>query len=129
MGATQGKSKQQQKEEARIWAHAKDIEITTLYEENKIIVNEMRILESDFKTMKRMIEEELAEYHLLQSRSIEDIIQQRAETEAVKQELETLKQNLFEDAGEYDGADPMKKPTSPGDTFTWRVANRFKPTQ
>lgn len=58
MGASQGKSKKQQKEEARQWAAIKDNEITNLYGENTKLANEMHLLQVDFQTMKQMIEQQ-----------------------------------------------------------------------
>ena len=58
MGASQGKSKKQQKEEARQWAAIKDNEITNLYGENTKLTNEMHLLQVDFQAMKQMIEQQ-----------------------------------------------------------------------
>jgi len=58
MGASQGKSKKQQKEEAQQRAETKDIELATLYGENTKRANEMRLLEVDFQAMKQMIEQQ-----------------------------------------------------------------------
>lgn len=56
MGASQGKSKKEQKEEARLWAETKDIELATLYGENTKLVNDTRLLQADFQTMKQTME-------------------------------------------------------------------------
>ena len=58
MGASQGKSKKQQKEEAHQRAETKDIELATLYGENTKLTNEMRLLQVDFQAMKQMIEQQ-----------------------------------------------------------------------
>ena len=58
MGASHGKSKKQQKEEARQWAAIKDNEVTNLYGENTKLTNEMRLLQVDFQAMKQMIEQQ-----------------------------------------------------------------------
>lgn len=58
MGASQGKSKKEQKEEARMWAAIKDNEVTNLYGENTKLTNEMRLLQVDFQAMKQMIEQQ-----------------------------------------------------------------------
>lgn len=58
MGASQGKSKKEQKEDALLWAETKDTEITTLYGENAKLINEMRLLQVDFQAMKQMIEQQ-----------------------------------------------------------------------
>ena len=58
MGASQGKSKKQQKEEARQWAAIKDNEITNLYGENTKLTNDMHLLRVDFHAMKQMIEQQ-----------------------------------------------------------------------
>jgi hypothetical protein len=58
MGASQGKSKKQQKEEAHQRAETKDIELATLYGENTKLANEMRLLQVDFQAMKQMIEQQ-----------------------------------------------------------------------
>ena len=58
MGALQGKSKKQQKEEARQWAAIKDNEITNLYGENTKLTNDMHLLRVDFHAMKQMIEQQ-----------------------------------------------------------------------
>ena len=129
MGASHGKSKQEQKEEARLWAETKDIELATLYGQHTKLLNEMRLLQADFQAMKRTMEQEFAQGQAQQLKTDEELKQQKAETEAAKQALETLKQNLFDDAGEYCGADPVNKPNTLGDKFAWRVANRFMPKQ
>jgi hypothetical protein len=58
MGASQGKSKKEHKEEARQWAAIKDNEVTNLYGENTKLTNEMRLLQVDFQAMKQMIEQQ-----------------------------------------------------------------------
>ena len=58
MGASYGKSKKEQKEEAHQWAAIKDTEITTLYGENTKLTNEMHLLHVDFQAMKQMIEQQ-----------------------------------------------------------------------
>jgi hypothetical protein len=58
MGASQGKSKKQQNEEARQWAAIKDNEITNLYGENTKLTNEMHLLQVDFQAMKQMVEQQ-----------------------------------------------------------------------
>jgi len=125
MGASHGKSKQEQKEEARLWAETKDIELATLYGEHTKLLNEMRLLQLDFQAMKRTMEQEVAQCQAQQLRAVEELNQQKAETEAVKQALETFKQNMFDDAGGYEGTTF----TSPHSIFAWRVAKRFMPKQ
>jgi hypothetical protein len=58
MGASQGKTKNQQKEEARQWAETKDIEVVTLYGDNTKLMNELRILQAEFQAMKRTIDQQ-----------------------------------------------------------------------
>lgn len=58
MGATQGKSKKEQKEEARQWAENKDNEIASIYGENTKLTNELRLLQADMQTMKRTTEQQ-----------------------------------------------------------------------
>ena len=58
MGASQGKSKKEQKEEARQWAETKDTEITTLYGKNTKLMNDVRLLQVDIQTMKRTMEQQ-----------------------------------------------------------------------
>ena len=58
MGASHGKTKKQQKEEARQWAETKDTEIATLYGENTKLMNDMRLLQADIQTMKRTMEQQ-----------------------------------------------------------------------
>jgi len=58
MGASHGKLKKEQKEEARQWAAIKDNEITNLYGENTKLTNEMHLLHVDFQAMKQMIEQQ-----------------------------------------------------------------------
>ena len=58
MGASQGKTKSELKEEARMWAENKDVEITTLYGENTKLANELRLLHVDIQAMKRTMEQQ-----------------------------------------------------------------------
>ena len=98
MGASQGKSKKEQKEEARRWAENKDNEVATLYGENTKLMNEMRLLQVDFQAMKRTMEQEYRQRQAEQLKTLqayeEALKQQKEETEAVKQEMADLKQKL-----------------------------------
>ena len=58
MGASHGKSKKEQKEQARVWAENKDNEVATLYGENTKLMNDMRLLQVDIQTMKRTMEQQ-----------------------------------------------------------------------
>lgn len=58
MGATQGKTKKEQKDEARQWAENKDNEIASIYSENAKLTNEMRLIQVDIQSMKRTIEQQ-----------------------------------------------------------------------
>jgi hypothetical protein len=69
MGASQGKSKKEQKEEARLWAHNKDVEMATLYGETTKLLNDMRLLQVDFQAMKRTIEEQ---QHVIENLKMEN---------------------------------------------------------
>jgi hypothetical protein len=128
MGASQGKSKKELNDEAREWARTKEIEVATLYGENAKLLNEFRLLQADFQEMKRMMEQEFKQSQVQRLKADDELKQQKSETEAVKQAFETFKQNMFVDAGEYNGADPGNIPRTGGDVFAWRVANRFMPT-
>ena len=127
MGASYGKSKQEQKEEARLWAETKDIELATLYGQHTKLLNEMRLLQADFQAMKRTMEQELTQGQAQQLKTDEELKQQKAETEAVKQALETYKQNMIEAADGYEHDHPYRQPS--GDKFAWLVANNFMPKQ
>ena len=74
MGASHGKTKKQQKEEARQWAETKDIEVVTLYGENTKLMNELRILQADFQAMKRTMEQQ---QHIIENMSKENAAMSR----------------------------------------------------
>ena len=76
MGASHGKTKKQQKEEARQWAETKDIEVVTLYGENTKLMNELRILQAEFQAMKRTMEQ--------QQRIIENMSKENVVTREIK---------------------------------------------
>ena len=89
MGASYGKSKKEQKEEAHQWAAIKDTEITTLYGENTKLTNEMHLLHVDFQAMKQMIEQQrLVIEHLAREngRMLKRFEEKEPEQEKEKQE-------------------------------------------
>jgi hypothetical protein len=126
MGASQGKSKKELKDEAREWAQTKEIEVATLYGEHSKLLNEFRLLQADFQEMKRMMEQEFKQSQVQQMNADDELKQQKSEMEAVKQAFETFKQNMFDDAGDYCwiGSRP---PPGLGDHFASRIAHRFMP--
>ena len=58
MGAAHGKTKEEQKQDARIWAENKDNEIITLYGENAKLTNEIRLLQVDLQAMKQSMKQQ-----------------------------------------------------------------------
>ena len=109
MGASHGKSKKEQKEEARFWAETKDTEITTLYGENTKLVNEMRLLHVDIQTMKRTMDQQLAKHEVQLKKLEEQLEQQKAQTEAAKEETAMLKQKLKHIVTAWTQIDPKHK--------------------
>ena len=85
MGASHGKTKKQQKEEARQWAETKDIEVVTLYGENTKLMNELRILQAEFQAMKRTMEQQ------------QRIIENMSKENAVIREIKSPRRVHFED--------------------------------
>ena len=57
MGAGHGKTKEEQKQDARIWAENKDNEIITLYGENAKLTNEIRLLQVDLQAMNQSMKQ------------------------------------------------------------------------
>ena len=94
MGASQGKSKKEQKEQARVWAENKDNEVATLYGENAKLMNEMRLLHVDFQAMKRTMDQQLAKHEAQLKKLEEQLEHQKAQTEAAKEDTAMLKQKL-----------------------------------
>ena len=56
MGASQGTTNHEQKEEALAWTDAKDTEIATLYEENAKLVNQLHMIQQTMEQQQRAIE-------------------------------------------------------------------------
>lgn len=97
MGVSHGKTKKQQKEEARQWAETKDTEITTLYGENTKLMNDMRLLQVDLQTMKRTMEQ--------QQRIIENISNENAAMSRMFEEkLELQQQRIIENMSNENAA-------------------------
>jgi hypothetical protein len=111
MGASHGKTKKQQKEEARQWAETKDIEVVTLYGENTKLMNELRILQAEFQAMKRTMEqqqriiENMSKENAAMSRRFEEkleeqqqrIIENMSKENAVIREIKSPRRVHFED--------------------------------
>jgi len=55
MGATQGKSKKEQKEEAREWARTKENEVAELYAQNMELRNQMLMMQEDMRALRDML--------------------------------------------------------------------------
>jgi hypothetical protein len=55
MGATQGKSKKEQKEEAREWARTKENEVTELYAQNTELRNQILMMQEDMRALRDML--------------------------------------------------------------------------
>ena len=84
------------------------------------------MLQADLQAMKRTMEQEFAQSQAQQLKAVEELKQQKSETEAVKQSFETFKQNMFNDAGEYHWIGSRQTPGL-GDYFASRIAHRFMP--
>jgi hypothetical protein len=104
----------------------KENEVVTLYGEHTKLLNEIRMLQADLQAMKRTMEQEFAQSQAQQLKAVEELKQQKSETEAVKQSFETFKQNMFNDAGEYHWIGSRQTPGL-GDYFASRIAHRFMP--
>ena len=55
MGASQGKSKQEQKEEAREWARTKENEVAELYAQNTELRNQILMMQEDMRALRDML--------------------------------------------------------------------------
>jgi hypothetical protein len=55
MGATQGKSKKEQKEEAREWARTKENEVAELYAQNMELRNQILMMQEDMRALRDML--------------------------------------------------------------------------
>ena len=55
MGASQGKSKQEQKEEARVWARTKENEVAELYAQNTELRNQILMMQEDMRALRDML--------------------------------------------------------------------------
>ena len=55
MGASQGKSKKEQKEEAREWARTKENEIAQLYAQNTELRNQIMMMQEDMRALRDML--------------------------------------------------------------------------
>jgi hypothetical protein len=55
MGATQGKSKKEQKEEAREWAITKENEVAQLYAQNTELRNQILMMQEDMRALRDML--------------------------------------------------------------------------
>jgi len=55
MGASQGKSKKEQKEEAREWARTKENEIAQLYAQNTELRNQILMMQEDMRALRDML--------------------------------------------------------------------------
>lgn len=55
MGATQGKSKKEQKEEAREWARTKENEVAELYAQNTELRNQILMMQEDMRALRDML--------------------------------------------------------------------------
>jgi len=101
MGASQGKSKKEQKEEALLWAETKDTEITTLYGENTKLINEMRLFQVDFQAMKGTIEQ--------QQRILENMSKENAEMSRRFEEKLEEQQRIVENMSKENAANCERK--------------------
>jgi hypothetical protein len=91
MGASHGKTKKQQKEEARQWAETKDTEITTLYGENTKLINDMRLLQADIQTMKRTMEQQ---QHIIETLTKENASMYRRFEEKLEEQQQRIIENM-----------------------------------
>jgi hypothetical protein len=91
MGASHGKTKKQQKEEARQWAETKDTEITTLYGENTKLINDMRLLQADIQTMKRTMEQQ---QRIIETMSKENAAMSRRFEEKLEEQQQRIIENM-----------------------------------
>ena len=55
MGASQGKSKKEQKEEAREWARTKESEVAELYTQNTELRNQILMMQEDMRALRDML--------------------------------------------------------------------------
>lgn len=55
MGASQGKSKKEQKEEAREWARTKENEVAELYTQNTELRNQILMMQEDMRALRDML--------------------------------------------------------------------------
>ena len=55
MGASQGKSKKEQKEEAREWARTKENEVAQLYAQNTELRNQILMMQEDMRALRDML--------------------------------------------------------------------------
>jgi len=55
MGASHGKTKKEQKEEARAWANTKDIEVATLCGENTQLRNQLMMMQVDMQAIRDVL--------------------------------------------------------------------------
>ena len=55
MGASQGKSKKEQKEEAREWARTKENEVAQLYAQNTELRNQILMMQEDIRALRDML--------------------------------------------------------------------------
>ena len=55
MGASQGKSKKEQKEEARDWARTKENEVAELYAQNTELRNQILMMQEDMRALRDML--------------------------------------------------------------------------
>jgi len=55
MGASQGKSKKEQKEEAREWARTKENEVAELYAQNTELRNQILMMQEDMRALRDML--------------------------------------------------------------------------
>jgi hypothetical protein len=126
MGASQGKSKKELKEEAREWAITKENEVAELYAQNTELRNQILMMQEDMRALRDMLKGQQSALNESVKQVNEELKQQKSETEAVKQAFETFKQNMFNDAGEYHWIGSRQTPGL-GDYFASRIAHRFMP--
>ena len=81
MGASQGTTKKEQKEEARVWADTKDIEIDTLCGENAKLWNQMRMIQQTIEQQQRDIETLTKKAHQVENEQQQQQQQQQCHAE------------------------------------------------
>ena len=108
MGASQGKSKKEHKEEARQWAAIKDNEVTNLYGENTKLTNEMRLLQVDFQAMKQMIEQQRQQQLIIENMSKENADMSRRFEEKLE-EQQQQQQLIIENMSKENAVNHEKK--------------------